>query len=252
MNNKNNAEGLLTTLWGPSTWESLHCITFNYPQNPTASDKKHYKEYFTALQYVLPCCLCRDHYSEFIKKDGTALTDAVMKNRDTFTYWLYNLHNAVDKRLGFKYDITYEDMCKKYNGYIAHCDLSLEQRAIAYEHSYNKEAPKIDIEYAKCFIEYANKRKMHNFKNNIYKTNLMNKTSQEWKNRNKKSHELIEKMRLGAIPCVESSGEYKGLPTLYELELMELLSTTMQIELIEKTIKKMGFKFEQKYDFIKN
>jgi len=248
----NNAEGLLTTIWGPSTWESLHCITFNYPHNPTPDDKQHYKSYFTSLQYVLPCCLCRDHYSHFIITEGTALTDDVMKNRETLTYWLYTLHNAVDKRLGFEYNITYEDMCNKYNGYIAHCDLSLQQKADAYKCSYNKEAPKIDIEYAQCFIEYAKSRGMHNFENNIDIINSTSKKSQKWIEKNEKSHELIKYMRLNAIGCVESSGKYKGLPTMQELELMQLLSTTMTKQLIEKLIKKLGYGVEEKFSFIKS
>lgn len=248
----NNAEGLLTTIWGPSTWESLHCITFNYPHDPTPEDKQHYKSYFISLQYVLPCCLCRDHYSQFIITDGTALTDDVMKNRKTLTYWLYTLHNAVDERLGFKYDITYEDMCEKYNGYIAHCDLSLQQKADAYKCSYNKEVPKIDIEYAQCFIEYAKLRGMNDFQNNINAINSINKKSSEWIKRNGKCSKLIEHMRLNAIGCVESSGKYKGLPTVQELELMQLLSTTMTKQLINKLIKKLGYAIEQKFSFVKN
>ncbi len=251
-NNKHDAEGLLTTIWGPVTWEFLHCITFNYPYEPTPDDKKHYKSYFESLQYVLPCCLCRDHYAQFIITEGTALTDEVMENRNTLTYWLYTLHNAVDKRLGFKYDITYDDVCKKYNGYIAHCDLSLEQKAEAYSHSYNKEAPKLDIEYAQCFIEYANVRNMQNFNQNIQVTNSIKKGSLEWNERNKKSHDLIKYMRLNAVGCIESTGEYKGLPTIKELELMQLLSTTMTNQLIDKIIKKLGFSISEKYTFIKN
>jgi hypothetical protein len=251
INNKHGGEGLLTTTWGPSTWESLHCISFNYPLNPTSDDKKHYKSYFESLQFVLPCCLCRDHYSHFIKNEKTALTDAVMENRQTLTYWLYTLHNAVNDRLGMKYDITYDDLCNKYNGYIAHCELTLEQKAEAYKHSYNKEAPKIDIEYAICFVKYAKLRGFEIFDKELNNTNSINKKSDEWIKRNTKSHEIIKYMRLNAIGCLEQDGKYKGFPTLKELELMQLLSTTMTKKILEKTVKKLGYNIAQKYSFVK-
>mgnify|MGYP001475513618 CR=1 FL=1 len=35
----NSNEGMLTSVWGPSMWHSLHTISFNYPVNPTQEDK---------------------------------------------------------------------------------------------------------------------------------------------------------------------------------------------------------------------
>ena len=31
----NSPDGMLTSVWGPSLWHSLHTISFNYPNNPT-------------------------------------------------------------------------------------------------------------------------------------------------------------------------------------------------------------------------
>ena len=39
----NSGDGMLTTVWGPSLWHFLHTMSFNYPVNPTAEDKKNYK-----------------------------------------------------------------------------------------------------------------------------------------------------------------------------------------------------------------
>ena len=60
------SEGLLTSIWGPPTWESLHCITFGYPRHPTKKDKKYYLMFFKLLTKTLPCCVCRDHYTEYV------------------------------------------------------------------------------------------------------------------------------------------------------------------------------------------
>ena len=42
-NDYNINEGMLTSVWGPSLWHTLHTISFNYPTNPTEEDKKNYK-----------------------------------------------------------------------------------------------------------------------------------------------------------------------------------------------------------------
>ena len=41
--NKNN--GLITKIWGPAMWESIHCIAFGYPIEPTEEQKQNYKNY---------------------------------------------------------------------------------------------------------------------------------------------------------------------------------------------------------------
>jgi hypothetical protein len=45
--NKNN--GLITKIWGPAMWESLHCIAFGYPVEPTDEQRQNYKDFFTSL-----------------------------------------------------------------------------------------------------------------------------------------------------------------------------------------------------------
>ena len=44
-NNYNSNDGMLTSVWGPSLWHSLHTISFNYPINPTKIQKKKYKTF---------------------------------------------------------------------------------------------------------------------------------------------------------------------------------------------------------------
>ena len=35
-----SGEGMLTSVWGPSLWHTLHTISFNYPVKPTKEQKK--------------------------------------------------------------------------------------------------------------------------------------------------------------------------------------------------------------------
>ena len=34
-----SGDGMLTAVWGPSLWHSLHTISFNYPNKPTEQEK---------------------------------------------------------------------------------------------------------------------------------------------------------------------------------------------------------------------
>ena len=43
-NDFNSGDGMLTSVWGPSMWHTLHTISFNYPVIPTKEQKvKYYK-----------------------------------------------------------------------------------------------------------------------------------------------------------------------------------------------------------------
>ena len=57
----NSDNGMMTAIWGPALWHSLHTISFNYPVNPTEEDKIRYYKYFKYLGKVLPCKYCRDN-----------------------------------------------------------------------------------------------------------------------------------------------------------------------------------------------
>ena len=38
-----SGDGMLTTIWGPAMWHTLHTISFNYPVKPSCDDKKNYR-----------------------------------------------------------------------------------------------------------------------------------------------------------------------------------------------------------------
>ena len=117
--NKNN--GLITKIWGPVMWESIHCVAFGYPIEPTEEQKNNYKNFFKSLCYVLPCCECREHYTEHIHEDKIKLCNAVFESRDSLTKWLYDFHMCVNDSLGVIYDLSYEKIIflpMKPSGYL--------------------------------------------------------------------------------------------------------------------------------------
>ena len=115
-------DSLLPRLWGPSMWKSLHSISFGYPKNPTKDDMVHYKMFFEMISYILPCKDCRISYAQFIKTGETKMTDEVFESRKSLTFWLYKIHEAVNKKLGVSYNVTYEDIVSLYESHRAKCN----------------------------------------------------------------------------------------------------------------------------------
>ena len=77
----NSNDGMLTTVWGPSLWHTLHTISFNYPKRPTSSEKKNYKKFIMDLKYVLPCGKCRKNLPKKEQKlKGEKLNSWLKKN----------------------------------------------------------------------------------------------------------------------------------------------------------------------------
>ena len=118
-NNYASSDGMVTKIWGPMLWTSLHIISFNYPVNPTNEDKIHYKEFIYSLKYVLPCKYCRINLiKNFVKKP---LLMCHMKNRETFSRYIYELHELVNKMLNKKSNLTYCDVRERYEHFRSRC-----------------------------------------------------------------------------------------------------------------------------------
>ena len=117
-------DGMLTAVWGPGLWHSLHAISFNYPNNPTKIQKKKYKNWVQNLKYVLPCKYCRTNLVQNFKK--LPLLDKYMKNRHTFSKYIYDLHELINKMLGKKSGLTYCDVKERYEHFRARCNKTIK------------------------------------------------------------------------------------------------------------------------------
>lgn len=113
-------DGMLTAVWGPSLWHSIHTISFNYPNNPTKRDKRVYSQWIKNLKYVLPCKYCRINLAKNFK--CLPLLEKHMKNRMTFSKYIYDLHEHINKMLGKKSNLTYCDVKERYEHFRARCN----------------------------------------------------------------------------------------------------------------------------------
>lgn len=86
-------------IWGKHVWKALHYIALGYPNNPTKEQKKDYKQFYILLKSVLPCKFCREHYIENLKNHP--ITNKNLKNKESLVKWTIDLHNLVNKQLGY-------------------------------------------------------------------------------------------------------------------------------------------------------
>ena len=114
-----SGDGFQTLIWGPPMWHFLHTMSFNYPVNPSQEDKEHYRDFVLSLQHVLPCKYCRENLKTNFK--SLPLTMSEMKNRETFSRYMYELHELVNRMLKKKSNLTYCDVRERYEHFRARC-----------------------------------------------------------------------------------------------------------------------------------
>ena len=126
-------DGMLTTVWGPSTWHLLHTMSFNYPVSPTCDDKRNYRNFILSLQYVLPCGKCRKNLTNNFKK--LPLKMCHMENRYKFSLYIYRLHEVVNKMLGKTSGLSYSDVRERYEHFRSRCAITPGDNAKSIEES---------------------------------------------------------------------------------------------------------------------
>jgi hypothetical protein len=114
-----SSDGFLTSVWGPMLWSYLHTMSFNYPVEPTKQNKKHYMNFILNLQNVLPCKYCRMNLTKNLKQ--LPLTMETMESRETFSRYVYDLHELVNKMLNKKSGLTYTDVRDRYENFRSRC-----------------------------------------------------------------------------------------------------------------------------------
>lgn len=114
-----SGDGMVTSTWGPAAWHFLHTISFNYPVEPTEHDKQSYRNYVLSLKNVLPCKYCRINFKKNLKQ--MPLTMAHMKDRASFSRYIYQLHELINRMLHKKSDLTYCDVRERYEHFRSRC-----------------------------------------------------------------------------------------------------------------------------------
>jgi hypothetical protein len=158
-NDYNSNDGMLTTVWGPGMWHYLHTMSFNYPVNPTPEDKEHYMKFILNLKYVLPCGKCRKNLRKNLKR--LPLTMSHMQSRETFSKYVYHLHELINKMLGKTSGLSYADVRERYEHFRARCAQPVNNLLFKCMNNTRKRCKKIEAgcteplygEKAKCILK---------------------------------------------------------------------------------------------------
>lgn len=111
--------GMLTTIWGPPMWHFLHTMSFNYPVEPTQQQKHEYREFILSLEKILPCGKCRKNLKKNFQQ--LPLLKKHMVTRETFSRYIYELHEIVNRMLKKKSNLTYAQVRERYENFRARC-----------------------------------------------------------------------------------------------------------------------------------
>ncbi len=115
----NSNDGMLTTVWGPSVWHTLHTMSFNYPVQPTPAQKRQYMNFVYSLRNVLPCGKCRKNLTKNLRSHPLKMPH--MANRESFSRYIFDLHEVVNQMLGKKSGLTYEEVRNTYENFRSRC-----------------------------------------------------------------------------------------------------------------------------------
>lgn len=81
-------------VWGPALWKFLHSMAANYPHDPNPQYRASSRQFFYSLRHLLPCEMCRTHYSALISKRQPQTESA-----HALQEWVLWMHNEVNQRI---------------------------------------------------------------------------------------------------------------------------------------------------------
>ncbi len=114
--------GMLTGIWGPPLWHTLHTMSFNYPVEPTEETKGHYRNFIASLRHVLPCGKCRENVVKNLEE--MPLRDSDLASRDACSRWVHAFHDHVNKMLEKPPGPPYDEVRDRYETFRARCSTS--------------------------------------------------------------------------------------------------------------------------------
>jgi len=87
---------------GRAAWKLMHTTTLRFPDKPTQDERAALKSYFLLQARLYPCGECAEEFMQLLKKHPPQTS-----SRKIASFWLCDIHNMVNKRLGkSKFDCT--------------------------------------------------------------------------------------------------------------------------------------------------
>jgi hypothetical protein len=97
--------GFSPIAFGPHFWITMHLVALNLPWHYTA-DANDFEGYLYAVQKVLPCASCRDHFAVLLKQMPPR--PYLKKGRAGAVWYMYTIHRIVTESVtGVPYQIPF-------------------------------------------------------------------------------------------------------------------------------------------------
>lgn len=99
---------VMTSVWGPLGWMTLHSASSCYPDSPTPTEVTLMSTWLDMFQSTITCPSCKEHF-------GTALAGyrqnfpTFLASRRDFMMFAFRVHNSVNNRLHKPVYLTIED-----------------------------------------------------------------------------------------------------------------------------------------------
>lgn len=92
--------GIFSKFWGTHLWVFLHSVAHVYPDKPTPEEISDMRNFMHSLADVIPCRICKVEFTKILNEGASGgikpFGFEVLRNRKTFTLWLYKVHNYVN------------------------------------------------------------------------------------------------------------------------------------------------------------
>ena len=95
--------------WGPKAWYLLHSFSNNNNFKINEDKSHNYFIFFTSFKYLLPCIVCREHYSDILYNTNPLREENI--SRLYLRKWVFKTHNIVNKLINHP-EYSYENFMK--------------------------------------------------------------------------------------------------------------------------------------------
>jgi len=89
---------IMTAVWGPLGWMTLHSVSTIYPERPSQSERDLMTTWLMLFGETITCIHCREHFRDTHAAYRNRFPN-YLDSRQTFAMFAFRVHNSVNARL---------------------------------------------------------------------------------------------------------------------------------------------------------
>ena len=99
---------VMTSIWGPLGWMTLHSVASCYPNTPLPSESILMNTWLDMFQSTITCPSCREHFGITLSSYRRKYPQ-MLNSREEFILFTFRVHNAVNRRLNKPIHLTVKE-----------------------------------------------------------------------------------------------------------------------------------------------